>query len=110
MKTMRMCSSSALWAVAMVASIASFSAAACSEDSPAVHATGTDGGKQKEKDAGSGAGGQPQEPDGSSGAPGDAAPEAAPLLPGRTVTIADGKVQSDIVGGSERFLKIPYAK
>jgi para-nitrobenzyl esterase len=26
------------------------------------------------------------------------------------VTIADGKVESDIVGGSERFLKIPYAK
>lgn len=31
-------------------------------------------------------------------------------LAGRVVTLSDGKVQGDIVGGSERFLKIPYAK
>src|SRR5580698_8258852 len=33
-----------------------------------------------------------------------------PAGPDTTVTLPDGKVQADIVGGARRFLKIPYAK
>lgn len=104
----RALSFSILWSIAGVSAIAT---AACSEDSSsanramdakpshagatAAHATRSE---RSTADGGSDA-----------GAP-DAAADAPPPVPGPVVTISDGKVRGYIVGGSERFLKIPYAK
>ena len=65
-------------------------AIACSEEAPAVRAQAAEGGTLPRKEAGTDAP-NPVDAgaDGSSSTPGDAAPDVAPLLPGRTVTIAD---------------------
>jgi para-nitrobenzyl esterase len=40
----------------------------------------------------------------------DAGPAELPVEQGLTITLADGKVQGDMVGSARRFLSIPYAK